>query len=235
MLRSLLTTTALAALVTGGAAVAQTDQSESTAPEKPAMEGQATTQTQSGTEGAGTEQKPDAGMSAEEGAGKKDEPASGAADSGTTDGDAATSDTSSQTAAATTGFVTEQDGSEVLASKYIGQTVVNGQDESVGKINDLVMDEKGKVTAAVIGVGGFLGVGEKEVGVPIEAIEVRTDSEGQVQLVMQSTREELESAPAFVDLEEKMEAQEAARQDQERQQMMNQGSGGTTAPSTGTQ
>src|SRR5690606_7275814 len=110
------------------------------------------------------------------------------------------------------GFVTEQDASQILATKYIGQTVYNAEDESIGKINDLVMDENGKVTAAIIGVGGFLGVGEKEVGVPIDSIEVRTGEGTEVQLVMQATREELEAAPEFVDLDAQMDAQEATNQ-----------------------
>ncbi|SMF38762.1 Sporulation protein YlmC, PRC-barrel domain family [Tistlia consotensis] len=192
MLRSLLTTTALVALLAGGAAYGQTTQSggDATAPATPkaAVEGQAD---------AGAKSDAKAGMDA---------------------------------AAPAGGFVTEQDGNEVLATDYIGQSVRNGQDEKVGDINDLVMDKDGKVTAAVIGVGGFLGVGEKQVGVPIDSIEARTDKDGNVQLVMQSTREELEAAPDFVDLKDKMDAQQAAR---EKQQMNQSPAPAVPAPATG--
>ncbi|HMI15857.1 MAG TPA: PRC-barrel domain-containing protein, partial [Bradyrhizobium sp.] len=46
------------------------------------------------------------------------------------------------------------------ASKVVGLSVYNDKNESVGSINDLLTDKNGKVTAVVIGVGGFLGVGE---------------------------------------------------------------------------
>src|ERR1700716_2601932 len=56
------------------------------------------------------------------------------------------------------------------ASKVVGLSVYNDKNESVGSINDLLTDKNGKVTAVVIGVGGFLGVGEHLVAVPFEKI-----------------------------------------------------------------
>src|SRR3954451_6297929 len=56
------------------------------------------------------------------------------------------------------------------ASKVVGLSVYNDKNESVGSINDLLTDKSGKVVAVVIGVGGFLGVGEHLVAVPFEKV-----------------------------------------------------------------
>lgn len=109
-------------------------------------------------------------------------------------------------------FIAAQSGTDMLAKDLIGRAVVNPQDEKVGDVSDLLMDESGRVTAAVIGIGGFLGIGEKSVGVPIEALEPRQTENGDVQLVTMLTREELEAAPEFVDLKEQRKAEAAASQ-----------------------
>jgi sporulation protein YlmC with PRC-barrel domain len=56
------------------------------------------------------------------------------------------------------------------ASKVVGLNVYNDKNESVGSINDLLTDKNGKIVAVVIGVGGFLGVGEHLVAVPFEKV-----------------------------------------------------------------
>jgi sporulation protein YlmC with PRC-barrel domain len=56
------------------------------------------------------------------------------------------------------------------ASKVVGLSVYNDKNESVGSINDLLTDKSGKIVAVVIGVGGFLGVGEHLVAVPFEKV-----------------------------------------------------------------
>jgi sporulation protein YlmC with PRC-barrel domain len=56
------------------------------------------------------------------------------------------------------------------ASKMAGLNVYNDKNESVGSINDLLMDKSGNIKAVVIGVGGFLGVGEHLVAVPFDKV-----------------------------------------------------------------
>jgi sporulation protein YlmC with PRC-barrel domain len=56
------------------------------------------------------------------------------------------------------------------ASKMAGLSVYNDSNESVGAINDLLMDKGGNIKAVVIGVGGFLGVGEHLVAVPYDKV-----------------------------------------------------------------
>jgi sporulation protein YlmC with PRC-barrel domain len=56
------------------------------------------------------------------------------------------------------------------ASKVVGLSVYNDNNESLGTINDLLMDKSGNIKAVVLGVGGFLGVGEHLVAVPFDKI-----------------------------------------------------------------
>ena len=56
------------------------------------------------------------------------------------------------------------------ASKVVGVSVYNDNNESLGSINDLLLDKSGNIKAVVIGVGGFLGVGEHLVAIPFDKI-----------------------------------------------------------------
>jgi len=85
----------------------------------------------------------------------------------------------------------------VLATKFIGSAVYTAKDENVGDINDLIFDEKGSIQAVVVGVGGILGMGEKDVAMPLSKITVTRDENKAIKLQVQATREELEAAPAF--------------------------------------
>jgi sporulation protein YlmC with PRC-barrel domain len=55
-------------------------------------------------------------------------------------------------------------------SKLVGLNVYNDSNEKVGSINDLLTDKSGDIKAVVIGVGGFLGVGEHLVAVPLDKV-----------------------------------------------------------------
>jgi sporulation protein YlmC with PRC-barrel domain len=61
-------------------------------------------------------------------------------------------------------------GSTWRASKVVGLNVYNEKNEKIGSINDLLMDKSGTVKAAVIGVGGFLGMGEHLVAVSFDKV-----------------------------------------------------------------
>lgn len=66
-------------------------------------------------------------------------------------------------------------------SKMIGLNVYNSSNEKLGDINELLTDQNGKIAAVVIGVGGFLGVGERDVAIPFDKVKfvnepVRTSS-----------------------------------------------------------
>jgi sporulation protein YlmC with PRC-barrel domain len=80
------------------------------------------------------------------------------------------------------------------ASKIVGATVVNSSDESIGKIDDLVVNPDDKVTYAIVSVGGFLGVGSKLVAVPFDSL--RTVKEERLMLPG-ATKDALKNLPEF--------------------------------------
>jgi sporulation protein YlmC with PRC-barrel domain len=61
------------------------------------------------------------------------------------------------------------------ASKVVGLKVYNDNNESLGSINDLLMDKGGSIKAVVLGVGGFLGMGEHLVAVPLDKVKFVTE------------------------------------------------------------
>ena len=95
-------------------------------------------------------------------------------------------------------FVTEQPANEWLARVFIGQAVHNAAGEVIGDIRDLVFDHSGRITTAVIGVGGYLGMGEKWVGVAFESLTYKSGDKGERVIVAALTKEALVKAPAFV-------------------------------------
>jgi sporulation protein YlmC with PRC-barrel domain len=78
--------------------------------------------------------------------------------------------TDSATATPATASDTTSFKSSWRASKIAGLNVYNDSNESLGSINDLLMDKSGDIKAVVIGVGGFLGVGEHLVAVPLDKV-----------------------------------------------------------------
>jgi sporulation protein YlmC with PRC-barrel domain len=86
-----------------------------------------------------------------------------------------------------------------LVSNLIGETVYNGTGdnaENIGDVNDLVIGANGAVDQIIVGVGGFLGIGEKDVALDYKTAEW-AEKNGDRWLVVGMSKEELESAPAF--------------------------------------
>jgi sporulation protein YlmC with PRC-barrel domain len=61
------------------------------------------------------------------------------------------------------------------SSRLIGQDVINQQGEKLGKIRNLAIGSNGQVTYAVLGVGGIVGVGEKDIAVPFNQLQISSD------------------------------------------------------------
>jgi hypothetical protein len=115
-----------------------------------------------------------------------------------TDADAAaTSSNTTEVAPSGTAQATVNPATAVLASQFMGQTVYSAGNESVGEINDLVMSKDLDNIVAIIGVGGFLGIGEKDVAFPIGDITATKDASNNLHLTISATKEELEKAAAF--------------------------------------
>jgi sporulation protein YlmC with PRC-barrel domain len=86
-----------------------------------------------------------------------------------------------------------------LATNMIGENVYNGTGDdavSIGDVNDLVIAHDGKVKAVVVGVGGFLGIGERNVAVEFSQLSW-AEKNGDRWLVYPATKEQLEALPAF--------------------------------------
>jgi sporulation protein YlmC with PRC-barrel domain len=83
-----------------------------------------------------------------------------------------------------------------LASDVYKADVYDNAEEKIGVVTDLIMDNNGNVMTAVIGVGGFLGAGKKEVAVPFKELKV-VSRDGKDWLVLNQTKEELKNAPAY--------------------------------------
>ena len=94
----------------------------------------------------------------------------------------------------------QADPNQILATRFIGASIHGGSGEdaeTVGDVNDIIMTPDGKAVAVIAGVGGFLGIGEKEVAVSIDELNWVTNADGDYILVGDLTKEELENAPAF--------------------------------------
>jgi hypothetical protein len=94
-------------------------------------------------------------------------------------------------------FVNTQASGQWLASDVIGMTVTGAKDENIGEVNDLLMDDDGNVLAAIVGVGGFLGIGEKNVAITFDTLNIVADKDGDPKAKLTLTKEELENAPEF--------------------------------------
>lgn len=124
------------------------------------------------------------------------------------------------------GQITMQSDDTILADDLIGATVFTGDDATVGDIDDLIIAMDGKVQGVVIGVGGFLGIGEKHVAIEMASLDVVNDDAGNPRLITSATKADLEAAPEFV-------TAEAQQREADNASMQSGGTTmGTTAPAT---
>ena len=86
---------------------------------------------------------------------------------------------------------------EWRASKLMGLKVKNAANETIGDINEILIDKSGKVAAVVIGVGGFLGMGERHAAVAFSALQVTRDKDSNPVITVNITKEQLKSAPEW--------------------------------------
>jgi sporulation protein YlmC with PRC-barrel domain len=96
-------------------------------------------------------------------------------------------------------FVQKQQATDWRGSKLIGATVYGSDNASIGEISDVLIGNDGAIRAAVIGVGGFLGVSEKNVAVPFDALKItgKPDSSSIQKVTASYSKDELKAAPSF--------------------------------------
>ncbi|MBA5779456.1 PRC-barrel domain-containing protein [Stappia sp. F7233] len=113
------------------------------------------------------------------------------------------------------GFLTQQENGQWLANSYIGQPVTNSEQEVLGDVADLLIGPNGEVTGALVSIGGFLGIGEKIVALPFDALVRIEDGSGTPRLLLAASSDQLENAPEFMTLAAVREAEELERMQRE--------------------
>lgn len=112
-------------------------------------------------------------------------------------------------------FVATQKPDQWLASKFRGTDVVGSDDQKIGDVSDILFDKQGKIEAFVVSVGGFLGMGAKDVAMPPSAFQIVADTgsagttgtggaattsardPNDIKLKVSMTKDELKNAQAF--------------------------------------
>lgn len=94
------------------------------------------------------------------------------------------------------GYIAYGPANSMQSSYLIGADVKTTGDEEVGPVEDLIIDKDGQIVAIVVGVGGFLGLGEKRVAIGWDDVTMSGSSD-ELELQIESTREALTSAPEF--------------------------------------
>jgi hypothetical protein len=112
-------------------------------------------------------------------------------------------------------FISSQGTDQWVFSKFKGTNVLGPDDAKVGDVNDMLFDKSGKIIGMIVGVGGFLGIGEKSVAIDMSAFQVVPASTGSsaggaggaagasdndptnVKLKVTWTKEQLKAAPDF--------------------------------------
>jgi hypothetical protein len=86
---------------------------------------------------------------------------------------------------------------DVSAKELLSESVVNATNESIGDINDVLIGHGGKIAAVIVGVGGFLGMGEKDVALPYDQLTFSKDGNNNLIVGTSATKESLEDAPEY--------------------------------------
>jgi uncharacterized protein YrrD len=95
-------------------------------------------------------------------------------------------------------FITQQTADQWLASKFEGTDVIGGDNTKIGDVSDILFDKNGKVLAYIVGVGGFLGIGSKDVALSPASFQIQLGTDHRnMKLKLAMSKEQLKQAPAF--------------------------------------
>lgn len=94
------------------------------------------------------------------------------------------------------GYIGSAPANGMQANDLIGAKVTTTGGESVGPVDDLIVDSNGQIVAIVVGVGGFLSLGEKSVAIGWDDV-TKSGSADKLELQIMATREALSSAPEY--------------------------------------
>jgi sporulation protein YlmC with PRC-barrel domain len=85
----------------------------------------------------------------------------------------------------------------VLFSKMSGATVYGTDNKDIGSIDNVVLDQNGRIAAVVIKSGGFLGIGGKTIAVAMKDLKMSTDKNGKPRFTTDMTKNQLKSAQTY--------------------------------------
>jgi hypothetical protein len=105
-------------------------------------------------------------------------------------------------------FIAAQSPDQWVFSRFKGANVLGPSDEHIGDVSDLLFDQSGKVDGVIVGVGGFLGIGQKNVAIDLSAVQIMpAGSDGttgtsskdatDVKLKVSWSKDQLQAAPDF--------------------------------------
>ncbi|MCH9809514.1 MAG: PRC-barrel domain-containing protein [Alphaproteobacteria bacterium] len=94
-------------------------------------------------------------------------------------------------------FIQYKSNANLHTSDWVGAPVKNSSNETIGDVNDFVLDQNGKVVAVVTGVGGFLGLGEKNVAIDFGAVTLSMGENSEKTAMVDLTKEALQAAPEY--------------------------------------
>jgi hypothetical protein len=86
---------------------------------------------------------------------------------------------------------------DISARDLLNESVKNAANETIGDINDVLLAGDGKVSAVIVGVGGFLGMGEKDVALPFDQLMFAKDASDDLLVSTSATKESLQTAPEY--------------------------------------
>ncbi len=116
-------------------------------------------------------------------------------------------------------FIASQSEGQWLVNDYIGRDVVSSSGETVAEIDNIIVNQDGKIGGFTLSVGGFLGLGDRVIAVPAEAIHASADDTGNTNLMLNVSVEQLEAAPEYVTLKAAKLEEERMKAAQESEQM----------------
>lgn len=118
--------------------------------------------------------------------------------SGSTSASPPSSSASSTSGSGAGNFISSQKPDQLLATKFKGTDVIGADDQKIGDVSDILFDKDGKIEAYVVSVGGFLGMGAKEVAMPPNAFQiVKGDNGNSDKLKVSATKDQLKQAQNF--------------------------------------
>jgi hypothetical protein len=92
---------------------------------------------------------------------------------------------------------------DISAKALLDESVKNAANESIGDINDVLIGSDGKIAAVIVGVGGFLGMGEKNVALPFDQLVFAKDADDDLIVNTTATKESLQAAPEYTKPEDR--------------------------------